>query len=251
MDILPGIYDDCIVFCQQVLRGHTPFVYTSNILWDNKGCCPVVWSIIIAFAISSSIDNFGIGITYGVRNIQIRLGANTLMAVICFLMSMGGITFGIWFSTILPGMFPVIFGAFLLVVIGIRVILLAKPANRESKSNQTLESKGMTGILKNPELADVNASGHIGLWEAVFLGVALSANSLTNGLGAGLLGLSPFTISLTAAIGSFISIWAGVTFGRKVAGVRIGRFTVGQFGTLLSGVLILVIAVVALLTIIH
>ncbi|GIN91076.1 sporulation membrane protein YtaF [Siminovitchia terrae] len=206
------------------------------------------WLIILAFAVSSSIDNLGVGISYGIRKIHIRIGPNFMIAVICFLFSMAGISFGLWLSKILPGMLPVIFGSFLLFVIGIRIILLASPRKKgasKAVSEQNKQSRSIEGILKNPELADVDNSGEIGWGEATLLGVALSANALTNGLGAGLLGLSPLAISLTAAIGSFISVWAGVNLGAKLANVRIGSFTIGQFGTALSGVIILVIAVTA------
>ncbi|MEK5037571.1 sporulation membrane protein YtaF [Sporosarcina sp. FSL K6-3457] len=201
----------------------------------------MAWFLILAFAVSSSIDNLGVGISYGIRKIHIRLGANLVMTIVCFLMSMGGITFGVWLSTILPGIIPVLFGALLLIIIGLRVILLAKPNYQESRQ----ENNSMTDIFKNPEAADVDKSGDIGWIEAVFLGIALSANALINGLGAGLLGLSPFAIALTAAIGSFISIWMGVKLGNRLATVRIGSFTVGQFGTVLSGVIILIIAFTA------
>ncbi|MBS4197513.1 sporulation membrane protein YtaF [Lederbergia citri] len=207
-----------------------------------------MWLIILAFAVSSSIDNLGVGISYGIRKIHIRTGPNFMIAVICFLFSMAGISFGLWLSKILPGMLPVIFGSFLLFVIGIRIILLATPRKKETVNvvNKTDEhSNRIKEILKNPELADLDKSGYIGWGEAVLLGVALSANALTNGLGAGLLGLSPLAISLTAAIGSFISVWAGVNLGAKVAKVRIGSFTLGQFGTVLSGAIILVIAFTA------
>ena len=206
------------------------------------------WMIILAFAVSSSIDNLGVGISYGIRKIQIRIGPNILMAVICFLMSMAGISFGLWLSKILPGMLPVIFGAFLLFVIGIRIILLSVPRKKEvskKESGETKKKASITGILRNPEVADVDKSGEIGWGEAILLGVALSANALTNGLGAGLLGLSPLAISITAAIGSFISVWAGVNAGVKLADVRIGSFTLGQFGTIISGIIILVIAFTA------
>jgi putative sporulation protein YtaF len=208
----------------------------------------MAWLIILGFAVSSSIDNLGVGISYGIRKIQIHMGKNFLIAVICFLMSMGGISFGIWLSSILPGTLPVIVGAFLLFVIGIRIILLAKPHNKENSQEvdeDHLQSKGIQGILKNPEIADVDKSGDIGWGEAIFLGIALSANALTNGLGAGLLGLSALGISITAGIGSFISVWAGVKLGSRVADVRIGKFTVGQFGTVISGVIIIVIACAA------
>ncbi|MGE7625486.1 sporulation membrane protein YtaF [Viridibacillus sp. NPDC096237] len=208
----------------------------------------MTWLIILAFAFSSSIDNLGVGISYGIRKITVRFDKNLLIAFICFLMSMGGITFGVWLSTILPGMLPVIFGAFLLFVIGIRIILLAKPIKKENSkvdSKNDIKSKGVQGILRNPEIADLNKSGEISWGESALLGVALSANALTNGLGAGLLGLSPIAISITAAIGSLISVWAGVKIGSKVADVRIGSFTVGQFGAIISGVIILILAITA------
>jgi len=151
---------------------------------------------------------------------------------------------GIWLTTVLPGKVPIIMGAFLLFVIGIRIILLTNPKKKEN-SVQVEQLNNNKEILFHPEMADVDKSGHIGWKESVFLGVALSANALTNGLGAGLLGFSPLAISLAAAIGSYFSIWAGVRLGTKLAAIRIGKFTVGQFGTLLSGLIIVVIAIVA------
>lgn len=204
------------------------------------------WLIILGFAVSSSIDNLGVGISYGIRGIRIGFLSNLIIAIICFLFSETGILFGQWLSAVLPGIFPILVGAFLLFIIGIRIILLAVPRKPHSGSEQAEASeppsKSISGILKNPEIADVDKSGEIGLSEACVLGVALSANAVTNGLGAGLLGLSPLAISLTAALGSFLTVWVGVALGRKVAAVRIGNLTLGQFGTLLSGIIILIIA---------
>lgn len=202
------------------------------------------WLIILAFTFSSSIDNLGVGLSYGIRKINVAFGKNLLIAIICFLMSMGGITFGVWLSTILPGMLPVIIGALLLFIIGIRIIFLAKSQN-DIASNNEIKPKDVQDILRNPEEAHFKKSGEIGWGESILLGVALSANALTNGVGAGLLGLSPLIISLTAAIGSFIMVWMGVKFGSKVADVRVGTFTVGQFGTMISGVILLIIAFLA------
>ncbi|WP_397539224.1 sporulation membrane protein YtaF [Rummeliibacillus pycnus] len=208
----------------------------------------MTWLIIMAFAFSSSIDNLGVGISYGIRKVKIRVDKNILIAFICFLMSMGGITFGVWLSKILPGMLPIIFGAFLLFIIGIRVILLASPLKKVTPkvdSQNQSQSNHFQNVLKNPEEADLDNSGDIGWWESVLLGIALSANALTNGIGAGLLNFSPLSISITAAIGSLVSVWAGVELGSKVADVRIGSFTVGQFGTIISGVIILILAFTA------
>ncbi|MFB7642249.1 sporulation membrane protein YtaF [Peribacillus butanolivorans] len=202
----------------------------------------MAWLLILGFALSSSIDNFGVGISYGIRKIRIKMFSNLLIAIICFLFSITGIVFGRWLSTILPGMFPIIVAVVLLTLIGLRIILLAVPRKNQMAKEVDKKPKSIKGILKNPESVDMDQSGYIGWGESIILGIALSANALTNGLGAGLLGLSPLAISLTAAFGSFITVWAGVTVGQKVANVRIGRFTLGQFGTMLSGIIILVLA---------
>ena len=186
------------------------------------------WLFILGFALSSSIDNFGVGISYGVRKIRIRWLSNLLIAAICFLFSMVGIMFGRWISTVLPGLFPVIIAVVLLTLIGIRIILLVV-----SQRNNRIGELGST---------DQENVRYIGWIESSVLGVALSANALTNGLGAGLLGLSPLAISLASAFGSFITVWLGVTVGKKAANVQIGKFTLGQFGTLISGITILIVA---------
>lgn len=206
----------------------------------------VTWLIILAFTFSSSIDNLGVGLSYGIRKINVRFDKNILISVICFLMSMAGITFGVWLAKILPGILPVVIGAILLCIIGVRIILLAKPRKQEtSKVHRINANNHVQDILRNPEEAQFNKSGEVGWGEAVLLGIALAANALTNGVGAGLLGLSPLVISILAAIGSFITVWLGVKLGSKVADVRIGSFTVGQFGTIISGVMLIIIAFAA------
>ncbi|MCM3016823.1 manganese efflux pump [Priestia megaterium] len=186
------------------------------------------WLFILGFALSSSIDNFGVGISYGVRKVRIKGLSNLLIAAICFLCSMVGITFGRWISTILPGIFHVIVAVVLLTLIGIRIILLV--VSHRNNGSDELDSSGEENVR------------YIGWIESSVLGVALSANALTNGLGAGLFGLSPLAISLTSALGSFITIWLGVMVGQKSANVRIGSFTLGQCGGLISGVTILIVA---------
>ncbi|MGG4264374.1 sporulation membrane protein YtaF [Peribacillus simplex] len=207
----------------------------------------MAWLLILGFALSSSLDNFGVGISYGIRKIRIKIFSNLFIAIICFLFSITGIVFGRWLSTILPGMFPIIVAFVLLTLIGLRIILLAVPRKNQMAKEVDKKPKSIKGILKNPESVDMDQSGYIGWGESIILGIALSANALTNGLGAGLLGLSPLAISLTAAFGSFITVWTGVIVGQKVANVRIGKFTLGQFGTMLSGIIILVLASIQLL----
>jgi putative sporulation protein YtaF len=201
------------------------------------------WLLIVGFAVSSSLDNLGVGITYGIRKIRIRFFSNLLIAAICFCFSYFGILFGKWISNILPGTLPIVLGSFILAVIGIRIIILAFPRHTEIKQTDDKKMKGIGSILQNPESVDFDKSKDIGIIESLLLGVALSVNALTNGLSAGLFGLQPIIISLTASIGSFLTILLGVSLGKRVANIRIGSFTLGQFGTLISGVILLVIVI--------
>jgi len=201
------------------------------------------WLIILALTFSSSIDNLGVGLSYGIRNIRVSLLSNTLISVICFLFSACGIYAGMWISKILPGIFPVVLGAVILVIIGLRIMLLAVPRkNQAQKETSPTTLSSVDGAIEGTVSTPTVELRYIGFVESMILGVALSANALTNGIGAGLLGFSPILISVLAAIGSFVTIALGVSFGIKLSHVRIGKFTLGQFGTLISGALLLLVA---------
>ncbi|QIB69513.1 sporulation membrane protein YtaF [Aminipila butyrica] len=203
----------------------------------------MTWLFILGFALSSSLDNLGVGITYGIRKIRISVFSNTIISIICFLFSFLGILFGKWVSTVIPGILPVLLSVILLSAIGLRIIWLSLSHKQQAEEKEVCEIKGLSSILKNPECADFDKSKDIGIIEALVLGVALSTNALTNGLSAGLLGYTPMAISLTAAIGSFLMVQLGIKAGQKVADIQIGPFQLGQFGTLISGILILLIAI--------
>lgn len=82
------------------------------------------WLFILGFVLLLSIDNFGVGILYGVWKVRIKWFFNLLIVVICFFFSMVGIMFGRWILIILLGVFYVIVVVVLLMLIGIWIILL-------------------------------------------------------------------------------------------------------------------------------
>jgi putative sporulation protein YtaF len=156
------------------------------------------WLVVLGFAVSSSVDNFGVGLSYGIRNIKLGMSANAIIAVICFVFSIISIILGNWLSLVLPGILPILIGAVLIFFIGIRIVLMIVPREKVQKerSESDLTNNKIDNILRHPEIADADNSGEISLGEAVLLGVALSANALTNGLGAGLLDCTPLALSL-------------------------------------------------------
>lgn len=199
------------------------------------------WLFILCFALSSSFDNLGVGITYGIRKIRISVFSNVIIAFICFVLSYFGIIFGRWISKIIPGKIPIYISAIFLLVIGLRFIWISLPCKKQEKEHTKV--KGFSSILQNPECVDFDNSNDISIFEAIVLGVALSANALTNGLSAGLLECTPFAISFASSIGSYSALWFGIKLGQKFADVQIGPFKLGQFGTLISGILLVLIAI--------
>jgi putative sporulation protein YtaF len=210
------------------------------------------WLFIAALTISSSLDNLGVGLSYGIRDIRIGVRSNLLISFICFIFSACGIYFGMWVSVILPGVLPIILGSFILIIIGVRLVLLGVPRKgKEPQIAQVVDEANYNQKTENPDSTNPYIPSKsqpkkirsIGILESIILGIALSANALTNGIGAGLLGFPPLLISLLAAVGSFITIQAGTAFGVKLAKVQIGKFTIGQFGTIISGCLLMIIAI--------
>ncbi|MEE6452583.1 sporulation membrane protein YtaF [Gottfriedia acidiceleris] len=205
-----------------------------------------IWITVLFLAFSSSIDNFGVGITYGIRGIKVGLLANLIISIIAFIFSEAGIVSGHYISKVFPGTLSNVIGAFFLLVIGLRIVLLTFPRkDKQIRINNEDESVAniVTNYLSSPEKADVDHSGDISSFEAIILGTAVSMNALTNGLGVGLIGLSPFAISIAASIFSFLAIWLGVLLGKKVANVKIGGWSLGQFSSIISGIILVLIAI--------
>ncbi len=198
---------------------------------------------VLGFALSSSIDNFGVGVTYGVSNIKIGFISNFLIAVIAFCFSIVGILFGKYVSKVMPGTISTVVAALLVFIIGVRIILITLTAKRKSERLALKKRRSLGTYLDEPMEADKDKSGEIGTLEALVLGMAVSMNALTNGLGAGLMGLSPIAVSSASAIFSFLAIWWGVSLGVRVANIRVGSMTLGQFSTLISGGILLLIAI--------
>lgn len=145
------------------------------------------WLFILGFALSSSIDNFGVGISYGVRKVRIKWLSNLLIAAICFLFSIVGIMFGRWVSTILPGVFHVIVAVVLLTLIGIRIILLV--GSQRNNGSDELDSSGQENVR------------YIGWIESSVLGVAPFSKCTYKRSRSG------FTWFIAFSYFAYISIW--------------------------------------------
>ncbi|MCI8654873.1 MAG: sporulation membrane protein YtaF [Clostridia bacterium] len=179
-------------------------------------------------AISSSIDSLGIGITYGVKNTRISSQAKIILLLLSFCISL----ISIWFGDILKSLFSdfitSLIGSFILIFIGFFVCFQAAKKSSTSNSNFDYNEEkpyktfanffGITAnIIKNPIDSDLDKSNTIDSKEALFLGLALSLDCFSIGIGGGILGISfawfPVFISLFQL--AFFSI--GNFLGKKLS----------------------------------
>ena len=209
----------------------------------------------VLLAMALSLDGFGAGITYGLRRTKIPFLSVVIISlcsgiVLCISMQAGTLLQRI-FS---PSAASVI-GAVILMAMGGWSLIqqIAARANRKAgdealrrptrtetrkeaatkmvslakKEVFTLEIRKLglvIQILRSPTQADMDDSGSISSWEAMWLGAALSLDAFGAGLGAAMLGFSPWVTSAVAALFSGLFLMLGMKVGFRVAANNGMRF---------------------------
>lgn len=190
---------------------------------------------IVGLALSSSLEHLGATSSYGIGQIDISVLSTVWITLVCFLES---IYFGQWVLLVLTG--------FLLSVIVIQIILLAI-YRKNVTVHENIFSKQLTTIPKNLECFDFNQSGQMRVEKVIILLLGLSVHVIMNGVRAGFRVLPSLSISFTASLSSFFTLWMSVALGSKVTKIKICSFHLGKFGTLISGAIIIVSAFQALM----
>ena len=199
-----------------------------------------------ALGISSNLDCLAIGISYGARNVRIPFSAYLLITGISGLGTLLSMLIGKSVCNSLGVGFSMRLGAFVIIAIGIWIFLkeaYGLSANvRKGRAGGTAGEAGHSGmsipekirfIIKNPLSADMDGSGVISFKEGAFLGLALTINNLTDGIGAGLLGLSPFFTAFLVVIFCVFLLRTGVQLGRSYIHLWLGSYSGVMAGALL------------------
>ena len=180
-------------------------------------------------AISSSIDSFGIGITYGIKNTKISLIGKIILFIIALIAAHFSIFFGDIIQKILPSFLEKIIGCLLLIIIGIYICFEALKSNKKSSN-----------IFNNPISSDIGDSKTIDAKEAVFLSIALSLDSLCIGIGGSMTDIDLRFFPLLVAAFQFLLLNFGSYIGIKIN--RICKLP-ENIWSILSGVLLIAIGV--------
>jgi len=205
---------------------------------------------IFLLALSSNLDNVGVGTSYGTRTINIPFSSNLLIAFITTTGTYLSMALGNEISNFINPNISNAIGALMIGGTGVWVLIreFSRPDERKITGDEQdfkmtsfvsqSPLKKMLTILDHPFLADTDFSGHIDMKEGFFLALALTLNNLSNGIGAGLLGLDVALMVAFTAILSILTIWFGIAFG-KYSGVH----WFGKYSGAVSGLMLIVLGV--------
>lgn len=206
-------------------------------------------------AISSSIDSFGIGITYGIRNTKISNLAKLILFVISFIVSFFAVYFGDFLKDLLPDNIANYIGCCLLIFLGAFVCFQSFKKDTKNSVCEEVFSEpkiyrffikflGITiQIIKDPISSDLDKSNLIDGKEALFLGVALSLDSFAIGISSGILGIHSIIFPLIVSIFQLLFISIG-----NLLGSTLNRFSKlpKSIWSIISGILLIIIGIIKL-----
>ncbi len=202
-----------------------------------KGGRALEFLSMILFAFAVSLDGFGAGVAYGMRQIRIPL---TSLLVIC-LASAVAISLSMFFGHFLGSFFSPVWaeriGSIILIAMGIWIIIQALQTQRSKTGKRELADSAseqimiisikMLGIviqvLKQPEKADMDDSGVINAREAVILGFALAMDALGAGFGAAMTGFTPILTPIVVGIFKFLLVSLGLYIGASKINGKLGQ----------------------------
>lgn len=205
---------------------------------------------LVILALSVSIDSFGIGITYGIRNTKIFKNAKVILFVISIFMTSVSISFGTFLSEFFSENITKWIGGCFLIMMGLWIIYQAlgpkKEENFIQNSSPTMYQfmicfLGITiQIIRDPISSDLDHSKKIDWKEAIYLGICLSIDSICIGICSSMIGYHSFLFPILVATFQLAFLSCGRLLGEKIACVS---HIPENIWSTLSGVLLICIAV--------
>ena len=199
----------------------------------------MTWISIFVLAFAVSLDGFGVGLTYGLRNIKISISPLLIISILSGLIILFATQLGTGLLKLIPSFMAESMGGFILICIGgwaIYNLLTQKYKTHTEESSlkpnikheqslnmMIIEVKRLgilIQILKTPSKADIDSSGEISLAEAAVLGLALSLDAFGAGIGAALIGLPALLTATFITACSFICIYFGVLLGKTFSNIK-------------------------------
>lgn len=173
---------------------------------------------LIFLVIAVSLDGFGVGLTYGMRNIKVPLLPLIIImicsgAVVFLSMTIGNVLTAFISETIANSL-----GGIILIAIGLFSlfhVIRAKIAKNKDLQVETQANRmnQFTTVITTPDQADLDKSGTISSGEALLLGMALALDAFGAGIAASMVGYGPVLTSFLISGMSGLFIYCGMKTG--------------------------------------
>lgn len=207
---------------------------------------------VLFLALVFSIDALSVGFTYGIKKIKIPLFSRLLICAASFLCAYISVSIGKGLSCILPYNTGNTVSALLLCILGLYLIISGNKEKEEFMSQKLkkfrfgIKSLGLTiTIVKHPIYGDFDDSKIIDLKEAVYIGLALSLDSIGGGIGYGVSTATSIVLfPILTAIFQLILISGGEYAGKAFSALPVDERII----SVLPGIILITIAVIKLFT---
>ena len=187
----------------------------------------MLWNYIF-LAFSSSIDSFGIGITYGLKNTKLSLLAKIILFSLSIFFTYCSLSIGTILSSFLSQSTSKFIGSIILICMGLWIfyqsfhkdddVSIDIKIEEEKIFRLFIQSLGITiQIIRNPISSDLDNSKNIDAKESLFLGIALSIDSFGIGIGSSIIGINSFLFPILIATFQLCFLSLGSFIGKKIS----------------------------------
>lgn len=178
---------------------------------------------LLLLVIAVSIDGFGVGITYGMQKIKVPIWAMLIIMMCSGIVLLTSMTIGEILQSFISVDFAKTIGGVILISLGLFSLFntIRSKIKKEKLEEKVEISKSrfndIKTVLSTPDKADLDQSGNISIGEALILGLALALDAFGAGIGASLLGYTPWLTALLIATMSGIFLYSGIKVGMFLA----------------------------------
>lgn len=198
---------------------------------------------ILLISAALSIDALSIGASCAMRKIRIPFLSKMIICMIGCLVTFLSVAAGGFLCRIFPEKSGNYLSIAMLIFLGLYIIIGAFKKNDQNIQKKDYNYVEITAeIMKKPDSCDLDQSENIETGEAVYIGIAVSADSLAAGLGAGM-GGTGYILPIVCGIFQFAFLYFGEKLGEKLSLSQ--KFSQKNF-SIFSGMVFLLLALIRL-----
>ena len=194
------------------------------------------------FSMSSNLDNFVIGIAFGIKKIKIGFLPNLLIALITVTGTVASMYVGKIAASFLPRALTDLLGASIIILLGLYFVLqsFSNLLNRK-KRIRSVALKDADSMIDYAQDSDKDVSGSIDIRESAAVGFGLAFNNIGTGIAASAAGVKILQAAVCTFLFSILFLILGVYLGDRIFGRVLGKYA-----PLISGILLIALGIIEL-----